>query len=143
MSASAHRCILASLAAALLLGGCASSPPPENPPAQAAAAPPAAEQKPSPPGQTRYKWSNATEAEVAAVLDAKFREAAKQFVQLKRNDQVMFCKRYRDIGTMIAQIHCITEAELRKQVEDGEQVRQQMKNRMGKCDITSGCQAGG
>jgi hypothetical protein len=98
---------------------------------------------PPPPGQKRYKWSKATEAEVAAVLDRKFREAAKAFVQLKRNDQVMFCKKYREMGSSIRTLHCITEAELRKQVEDSDQVRDQMRHKMGKCDITVGCGAGG
>ncbi len=67
----------------------------------------------------------------------------KSFVRLKRDDQVMFCKKYREIGNAIRTLHCITEAELRKQVEDSDELRQQMRNKMGHCDITSGCQAGG
>jgi len=138
--------------AAALFAGC-SSPPPAAPaaaptqtttaatPADAPAADATAE-KPVPPGQKRYKWSKASEAEVAAALDKKFQEAAKQFVQLKRNDQLMFYKRYRDMGSNIPTLHCITEAELRKQVEDSDQVREQMRNRMGKCDIAAGCGAG-
>lgn len=127
----------------LLLAACATSPAPSAEPAAApTAAPTAAAEKPVPPGQTRYKWSKASEAEVAAVLDKKFAEAAKSFVKLKRNDQVMFCKRYREMGSMIPTLHCITEAELRKQVEDSDQVRDQMRQRMGKCDITVGCGAG-
>jgi hypothetical protein len=131
----------------VLFGACA-SPPPATPPASAPAAAPAPaaaadnREKPAPPGQTRYKWSMASEAEVAAVLDKKFQDAAKHFVQLKRNDQVMFCKRYRDMGSNIPTLHCITEAELRKQVEDSDQVRDQMRQRMGKCDISAGCGAG-
>jgi hypothetical protein len=134
-----------------MLGACSATPPaataaastPANANADAdAPAAGAAAEKSAPPGQRRYKWSKATEAEVAATLDKKFAEAAKQFVQLKRNDQLMFCKRYRDMGSNIPTLHCITEAELRKQVEDSDQVREQMRNRMGKCDIAAGCGAG-
>jgi hypothetical protein len=135
--------------AALLLAACASSPPPpaapESPPAatSAAAATPAAGEKQAPPGQRRYKWTRATEADIAAQLDKKFEEAAKAYVQLKRDDQVMFCKKYKEIGSTIRTLHCITEAELRRQVEDSDQVREQMRHKMGKCDIHSGCSAGG
>jgi hypothetical protein len=137
---------LPGILASLLLAACASSPPPTaatagtSSPSGATAAD--TQRPPPPPGQTRYTWSKASEADVAAVLDKKFEAAAKKFVKLKRNDQVMFCKRYRDLGSMIPTIHCITEAELRKQVEDSIEVRQQMRNRVGKCDITSGCQGG-
>src|SRR4051794_14067897 len=118
--------------APLLLAACASTPPAAATDAKVASGPTApantaeAERPPPPPGQTRYKWSSATEADIAAGLDKKFQEAAKRFVQLKRNDQLMFCKRYKDLGSSIATLHCITEAELRKQVEDSDEVRQQM-----------------
>jgi len=128
------------------LCGCASKPP-ANPvaPATAAAAPTdesSVAEKKAPAGQTRHKWSRANEAEVAKTLDQKFQEAAKTFVKLKRDDQVMFCKRYRDIGSMIPQLHCITEAELRKQVEDSDEIRDQVRRKVGRCDLTSGCGGG-
>jgi starvation-inducible outer membrane lipoprotein len=119
------------LAIPLLLAACA-SPPPAAPAASGAAAP-AADARPVPAGQTRYKWSKASEAEVAAQLDQKFQEAAKSFVQVKRNDQLMFCKKYREMGSSIRTLHCITEAELRKQVEDSEELRAQMRNKVGRC----------
>jgi hypothetical protein len=128
------------------LCACASKPP-ANPgiPATVAAAPTGESstvEKKSPAGQTRHKWSKANEAEVAKTLDERFREAAKTFVKLKRDDQVMFCKRYRDIGSMIPQLHCITEAELRKQVEDSDELRDQVRRKVGRCDLTSGCGGG-
>jgi len=135
--------------AVLLVAACASSPPPpttpESSPAatSAAAATPSADEKQVPAGQRHYKWTRATEADIAAQLDARFKEAAKAYVQLKRDDQVMFCKKYKEIGSTIRTLHCITEAELRKQVEDSDQVREQMRHKMGKCDIHSGCSAGG
>ena len=119
----------------LILVACASPPPAAAPAAgtTTASAPPPAAEKPVPAGQTRYKWSKATEADVAAQLDKKFEEAAKSFVQLKRNDQLMFCKKYKEMGSTIRTLHCITEAELRKQVEDSDELRANMRNRMGKC----------
>jgi starvation-inducible outer membrane lipoprotein len=130
-----------------LFAACAATPP-ATPAATAtttattATSATAAADKPAPPGQKKYKWTKASEAEVAAALDKKFQEAAKQYVQLKRNDQLMFCKKYREMGSTIRTLHCITEAELRKQVEDSDDVRDQMRHTMGKCDITVGCTAG-
>ena len=139
-----HARVLSAIAP-ILLAACASSAPPAAPAtaATAATAPTEENRPPPPPGQKRYQWSKATEADIAAGLDKKFQEAAKRFVQLTRNDQLMFCKRYKDLGSSIATLHCITEAELCKQVEDSDEVRQQMRNRVGKCDLTSGCGAGG
>jgi hypothetical protein len=122
------------LVCTVLLCACASKLPAPTGNAAAAPATPA-EQPPPPPGQKRYKWTKATEAEVVAGLDKKFQEAAKYYVQVKRNDQLMFCKRYREMGSSIRTLHCITEAELRKQVEDSDQVRDQLRNSVGKCTL--------
>jgi hypothetical protein len=121
--------LLTTLACTVLMCACA-APPPAAPGTKAPA-----DQSAPPPGQTRYKWTKATEAEVAAQLDKKFQEAAKSFVQLKRNEQVMFCKRYREMGSSIRTLHCITEAELRKQVEDSDQMRDRIRNNVGKCTL--------
>jgi len=116
----------------VLLGACASSPPAAT---GATADAPPAERPPPPAGQKRYQWSKASEADVALALDKKFQEAAKYYVQLKRDDQLMFCKRYREMGSSIRTLHCITEAELRKQVEDSDDVRDQLRNNVGKCTL--------
>jgi glycosyltransferase A (GT-A) superfamily protein (DUF2064 family) len=113
------------------LSACASTPPTSSDGTPSTAA----SETPPPPGQTRYKWSKATEEEVAAQLDRKFMEAAKSYVQLKRNDQLMFCKRYREMGSSIRTLHCITEAELRRQVEDSDDIRDQIRNNVGKCTL--------
>ena len=133
---------LTTLVCTALLYACASQPPATPVAATNAAATPA-ERPPPPPGQTRYKWTRAEEAEVAAQLDKKFQEAAKSFVQLKRNDQLMFCKRYREMGSTIRTLHCITEAELRKQVEDSDQMRDQIRNKVGRCTLTAGVPCSG
>src|SRR5690242_14507800 len=102
---------LTALVCAALLGACATQPSPTAPTANAPSTTNTtnASKPPPPPGQRRYKWSRASEAEVAAALDKKFQEAAKSFVQLKRDDQLMFCKNYRDIGSNVRRLHCITE----------------------------------
>jgi hypothetical protein len=131
---------------AAVLCACASKPPtPATPPASPAAASPASEQDrpPPPPGQKRYKWTKASEAEVAAALDKKFQEAAKSYVQLKRDNQIMFCKKYREMGSSIRTLHCVTEAELRKQVEDSDELREQMRNKVGKCVMGRAVPCGG
>ena len=89
---------LLAVTAAALLVACASKPP--------EGAPPEEKQKPV--------WSVATEAETAAALDAKFLEASKSYVKLKKDGVLMFCKKQREIGSNIPTIHCLTEAQLRE-----------------------------
>src|SRR5688572_31778755 len=89
------------------LSACASAPPPDEAPAPAS-------------GQTQAgaRWTVATEAEVAAVLDKELMEAARGLVKLKKDDELMFCKRYREVGSNIRTLKCITEAQLRTRVEN-------------------------
>jgi hypothetical protein len=122
---------------ALALVACA-SPPPEAP-ASAPASTPAGKEKVA--GQSRARWGVATEAEVAAALDKKFEEAVKGWTKLTKDGVVRFCKRYRPMGSSISQIHCLTEAEVRAQVENMDQYRDQMR-RSGKCPRgPQGCSA--
>jgi len=83
-------------------------------------------------------WSVPTEEEVAAALDKKYLDAASDFVKLKKDGELRFCKRYREIGSSIARINCITEAELRTQVDNMTQYRDDMRNKMGKCVMGKG-----
>jgi hypothetical protein len=105
------------LAGATLVAACASAPREEAPPAGEKARP---------------VWSVATEAETAAALDAKFQEAAKSYVKLKKDGVLMFCKKQREIGSNIPTIHCLTEAQLRLRVERMEEYRSRQRN-IGKC----------
>ena len=66
---------------------------------------------------------------------------------LKKNDELMFCKRWREIGTSIAKINCLTAAQVRTQVDNMDQYRDDMRNRSGKCTLGAGvgnapCSAG-
>src|SRR5690349_18001486 len=108
-----------------LVAGCASKPQPAEPTDP--------EKKPV--------WAVATEAETAEALERKFEEAAKSFVKLKKDGVLMFCKRYKDIGSNIPTIHCLTEAQLRAQVEKMEQYRDAQRWG-GKCPRgPRGCQS--
>jgi hypothetical protein len=119
------------LVAALCLTACASSRPEE-------AQPPAADGQ----AETKPRWSVASEAEVATALDLEVQRAAKSFVQLKKDGVLMFCKRYRQIGSNLPTIQCITEAQLRTQVENMTKYRDDMRNRGGKCLYKGGCDSG-
>lgn len=111
------------------LSACASTPPPENK-TQNDATPAADEKEPV--------WSVPSEAEVASKLDRDVEKAAKSYVQLKKDGVLMFCKRYRNIGSNIPTIKCITEAQLREDVENMTRYRQEMMNKSGKCTLGAG-----
>jgi hypothetical protein len=110
----------------VLLVACASTP------EQAA---PAAEPEKKP------VWSMATETETAAALDQKVQEAAQGYVKLKKDGVLLFCKKRKEIGSNIATIQCITEAQLRNQVETMEDYRQRRRD-AAKCTHGVGCSAG-
>lgn len=102
--------------AATLLAACASKPPESAPTAE----------------KSKPVWSAATEAETAAALDARFQEAARSYVKLKKDGVLMFCKKQREIGSNIPTIHCLTEAQLRERVERMEEYRSRQRD-IGKC----------
>ena len=100
---------------------------------------PAARQSPAPATNGKKPvWTVPTEEEVAAALDQKYLDAAKDFVKLKKDGELRFCKRYREIGSSIARINCITESELRTQVDNMTQYRDDMRNKVGKCVMGKG-----
>jgi predicted house-cleaning noncanonical NTP pyrophosphatase (MazG superfamily) len=138
------------LVAASWVAGCASGQPTDSVSAAYAAAtsadPTAAAAARSANGK-KPVWTIPTEAEVAASLEKKYLEAVKDFVKLKKNDELMFCKRWREIGTSIAKINCLTAAQVRTQVDNMDQYRDDMRNRSGKCTLGAGvgnapCSAG-
>jgi len=99
------------------------------------------------PNGKKSVWSIPTEAEVAAALEKKYLDATKDWVKLKKNDELMFCKRYREIGTSIPKINCITVSEVRVQVDNMEKYRDDIRNKSGKCTMGAGvgaapCSAG-
>jgi len=127
------------------LFACASGPPDSASAAYAAATSPGAAQAAATqtPDAKKPVWTVPTEAEVAAALEKKYLDAARDFVKLKKDGELRFCKRYREIGSSIARINCITEAELRTQVDNMTQYRDDMRNKSGKCTWGVGCSGGG
>jgi hypothetical protein len=93
-------------------------------------------------GKPKPVWTVPSEEEVAKELDKKYRDAARGFVTLKKDGELRFCKRYREIGSSIARINCLTEGELRTQVDDMTRYRDDMRNKAGKCTMNVGCGAG-
>jgi len=83
-------------------------------------------------GGKGHDWKAVTEAEVAAELDATLIEAGKTFVKLRKDGEIVFCKRIKQMGSNIPTIQCITQAQLRTQAEDMEQYRDRMRS-SGKC----------
>jgi hypothetical protein len=116
------------LACTLLIASCASTPPD-------AAKSPSADAKPKP------VWSVPTEQETAAVLDKKFEETAKTYVKLKKDGVLLFCKRRKEIGSNLPSIQCLTEAQLRNQVETMDDYRERRRH-AAKCTHGVGCSAG-
>lgn len=77
---------------------------------------------------TKPRWEAATEAEVAATLDRKVAEFARDYVQLKKNGVLMFCKRYRQVGSNLPTITCLTEAQLRTLAENTTEYRDRRRS---------------
>jgi hypothetical protein len=119
------RSLVTGLLCTALLAACATTPEPA--PSEAPAKKPV--------------WSAATEAETAAALDKKFQEAAKGYVKLKKDGVLLFCKKQREIGSNLPTIHCLTESQLRNQVETMEDYRQRRRD-AAKCTHGVGCGAG-
>jgi hypothetical protein len=93
--------------------------------------------------EPKPKWDVATEEEVAKALDIAVAKAAKGFVQLKKDGVLMFCKRYRRIGSNLPTITCLTEAQLRVEVESMQKYRDDMRNKSGRCTLGPGCRTDG
>jgi hypothetical protein len=121
--------IAAGLAAATaLLGACASEP------ATNAARPPAAAPAPAP-------TAAAAEADTAAGMEKKFQDAARSYKVVQKDGKTLYCKREKVMGSTIPTLQCISEAQLRIQVENTDEMRQRMRNKAGGC--MQGCAGGG
>src|SRR3954468_262266 len=129
------------LVATLWLAGCASSQSATAPAVSMAAASMPGK---SPPKNGKPVWTVPTEEEIATALDHNkdLINASKGFTKLKKDGVLMFCKRYKPIGSTIPQVQCITEPQLRVQFEENNKYKNDMRQRSGKCDITAGCQSG-
>ena len=120
-----------------LLAGCATpSSTPEVSKAAPAAAPAKVATAPAP-----STGASAAEDEAAASLEKKFRDAARGYKVVQKEGQTLYCKREKLIGTTIPSMRCITEAQLRNEVETMDEVRNKMRSG-AKCTLGPGCSGG-
>ena len=113
-----------------LLAACASTPA-DAPPVAAAPAPAAtlsAEAKP--------------EADAASASEKKFQEAAKSYRMVQKDGKTMYCKKEKPINSTIPRMQCISESQLRLEVEQMDELRDRMRN-SSRCTRGPGCSAGG
>jgi hypothetical protein len=111
----------------------------------ACAAQPAATNSPQPaqatPAEARAPAAK-TEKDTADALEKKFQDAAKGYKVVERDGKTLYCKREKVMGSTIPTLQCMTESQLRNQVETMEDARERMRN-SGKCTLGAGCRSGG
>lgn len=115
-------------ASTALLGACATEP--------AASAAPAATPAAAPVAAT-------TEAETATAMERKFQDAARSYKVVEKDGKTMYCKREKVMGSTIPTLQCMSEAQLRNQVESTEELKRRMRSGRGGCVQTGGCTGGG
>ena len=127
----------------LLVAACASQP--ASQPAPAAAPAPAATAAPAAAPAAAAVPASAEakpEADAAAALEKKFQDAARSYRAVQKDGQTMYCKKEKPVNSTIPRVQCITESQLRLQVEQMEQTRDRLRN-SSRCTLGSGCGAGG
>src|ERR1044071_4347388 len=95
-----------------LASGCATSSPTQSTTPAAAPAP-----APAAPATANNTGAATAENEAAASLEKKFRDAARGYKTVQKDGQTLYCKREKEIGTTIPRMRCMTEAQLRNEVE--------------------------
>jgi hypothetical protein len=113
---------------AALLAACASQP------AAAPAPTPAAQATPAPN-------SAVTEKDTASAMEKRFQDAARSYKVVQKDGKTLYCKREKQIGTTIPTMNCMTESQLRNQVETMEEYRNRARN-SSRCTHGVGCGAG-
>jgi hypothetical protein len=120
------------LSAALLVA-CASQPP-----TQGAGVPPSQESSTAAAKQP----VKSTEGDTASAMEKKFQDAARSYKTVQRDGTTMYCKRERVIGSTIPTMQCLTESQLRNQIEATEEIKKRMRRGGGPCTQTGGCAGG-
>jgi len=69
----------------------------------------------------------------ADALDKQFEEAARGLSKVEKDGVLFYCKRTRQIGSNISTLKCMTESQLRVEVETMAKYRDDMRYKMGKC----------
>jgi len=108
------RSFLVLATAVVLLGACASQP---------------AEPPPPPPSSPQQ-------------LEKKFQEAAKGYKVVQRDGKTLYCRREKVLGSTIPTMQCLSEAQLRLEVENMEELRGRMRS-SAKCTLGRDGASGG
>jgi hypothetical protein len=127
-------------AGVLVVAACASPPASQTAPAAAPATAAAPAQAAAPAAAASPEAK--PEADAAAALEKKFQEAARSYRAVQKDGKTMYCKKEKPINSTIPRVQCITESQLRLQVEQMEQTRDRMRN-SSRCTMGAGCGAGG
>jgi hypothetical protein len=125
-------------AAASLLVACASSPADAPAPSAAPAPVAAPAAAPAPTASSEAK----PEADAASLADKKFQEAARAYRKVEKDGKTMYCKKEKPINSTIPRMQCITESQLRLEVQQMDELRDRMRN-SGRCTHGNGCSGGG
>ena len=120
-----------------LVVACASTP--ADAPVAAAPAPAAPAAAPAPAATPSAEAK--PEADAAAASEKKFQEAAKSYKIVQKDGKTMYCKKEKPINSTIPRVQCISEAQLRLEVEQMDALRDRMRN-SSRCTLSVGCGAG-
>lgn len=77
--------------------------------------------------------------ESIANLDAAVADAAREYTRVERNGTVLFCKQERPSGSNIMSTVCLTEAQLRGQVESARRFRDDRMQQGRRCAQGAAC----
>ena len=134
-------------ASTVIIAACATEPTVSQPaiaPAAAAAPAPAVAAAPAvaPIAAAAPSDAAAAESVAATALEKRFRDAARSYKMVQRDGKTMYCKREKLISSTIPTMQCLTEAQLRLQVENTEELKRRMNRGGGPCVQTGGCGGG-
>ena len=127
---------LAFVSSAAILAACAAQPAANTADSRAPA------QASSPATATAPAAQN-SEAQTAAALDKEFRDAARSYKIVERDGKTLYCKREKVMGSTIPTMQCLTETQLRNQIEATKELKRRMNRGGGGCVQTGGCTGGG
>lgn len=117
--------------AAAALAACASAP----------ATPPASTAPANAPASATPPDGAVAEADTASTMEKRFQDAARSYKQVQKDGKTLYCKRERVIGSTIPTMNCMSEAQLRNQVENMEEYRNRARN-SSRCTHGVGCSGG-
>ena len=122
-------------ASTVIIAACATEPNASQVAAPAVAATPAVAPVPA----AAPNGAATAETEAASAMEKKFRDAARSYKVVQRDGKTLYCKREKVIGSTIPTMQCLTEAQLRIQVENTEELKRRMNRGGGPCVQTGGC----